>query len=46
MQDFDPANFVILVVDDDVAVRALIAKVLWKEGYQVRKKQRVLTATG
>ena len=35
MQDFDPANFVILVVDDDVAVRALIANVLRKEGYQV-----------
>ena len=35
MQDFDPANFVILVVDDEVAVRALIANVLRKEGYQV-----------
>jgi two-component system cell cycle sensor histidine kinase/response regulator CckA len=35
VQDFDPANFVILVVDDDVAVRALIANVLRKEGYQV-----------
>ena len=35
MQDFDPANFVILVVDDEVAVRALIANVLRREGYQV-----------
>jgi len=35
VQDFDPANFVILVVDDEVAVRALIANVLRKEGYQV-----------
>jgi len=35
VQGFDPANFVILVVDDEVAVRALIANVLRKEGYQV-----------
>jgi two-component system cell cycle sensor histidine kinase/response regulator CckA len=35
VQDFDPANFVILVVDDEVAVRALIANVLRREGYQV-----------
>ena len=35
MQDFDPANFVILVVDDEAAVRALIANVLRREGYQV-----------
>lgn len=35
MQDFDPANFVILVVDDEVTVRALIANVLRREGYHV-----------
>ena len=35
MHGFDPAHFVILVVDDDAAVRALIAKVLRKAGYQV-----------
>ena len=32
---FDPANFVVLVVDDEAAVRTLIMTVLRRAGYQV-----------
>ena len=32
---FDPANFVVLVVDDEAAVRNLIMTVLRRAGYQV-----------
>ena len=35
MPGFDPANFVILVVDDEDAVRNLITNVLRRAGYQV-----------
>ena len=35
MPGFDPANFVILVVDDEAAVRNLITNVLRRAGYQV-----------
>ena len=35
MTGFDPANFVILVVDDEAAVRNLITNVLRRAGYQV-----------
>jgi two-component system, cell cycle sensor histidine kinase and response regulator CckA len=33
--NFDPANFAILVVDDEAAVRSLITNVLRRAGYQV-----------
>ena len=35
MRGFDPANFVVLVVDDEAAVRNLIMTVLRRAGYQV-----------
>ena len=35
MPGFDPANFIILVVDDEAAIRNLITSVLRRAGYQV-----------
>jgi len=45
VQDFDPTNFVILVVDDDVAVRALIAKAL-ERGISSAQKATYLDGDG